>query len=179
MSARTVTPEARSMQAIANYLKVCALGSLKRRNVGQFRLGDAPKHPWAPDTRRVVRVGERGESDYELQLARDTRSVFIEVKAEGWKPPIHPKPGASRSTWKVWTHYQEQLAFQTRQRDRGHFAFFARSPWEVYEQLASLGFKNLPVPSHSSPQIAPKNPSVSTQAKKPATILGHPEGVKP
>lgn len=147
MSPRKQTPEGLALRAITDYLTLCRLGKVKRRNVGQLRVGDAPTHPWARDTRRIVRFGEPGESDLEVELAGDTRSLFVEVKAPSWHAPQQPKPGASSSTWAKYRHHLDQVAFQERQRARGHFAIFARSPAEVYEQLVTLGFKGLPVPS--------------------------------
>lgn len=146
MTARKRTPEGEAQALIVEYLKFCNLGKVKRNNVGQARMGEAPKHPWAKDTRRVVRFGEVGESDLEVELTGQPRSLFVEVKPLGWNPPQEPRPGSAASTWKKYRHHLDQVAFQTHQRARGHFAIFARSPREVYEQLTALGFQGLPVP---------------------------------
>ena len=149
MTTRKRTPEGEAQTLIIEYLKLCSLGKVKRNNVGQVRMGEAPKHPWAKDTRRVVRFGEVGESDLEVELTGQPRSLFVEVKPLGWNPPQEPRPGSAATTWKKYRHHLDQVAFQTRQRARGHFAIFARSPWEVFEQLTALGFQGLPVPQET------------------------------
>jgi len=151
-----MTPEGAALKAITQYLTLCKLGRIERINVGSIRIGEAPTHPWAKDTRRMFKTGTRGASDLVLHLATDPRDVHIEVKAPSWHPPQPPKPDASTSTREKFRHHREQLEFQAAERARGNFAFFARSPWEVYENLLSLGFKNLPVPSQT-PVAAPRS----------------------
>ena len=145
-SHRKTNPETIQQREIVRYLALCRLGKVRRVNTGMLRAGNAPAHPWAKDTRRVVRFGEKGHSDLVLELAGDPRSVFIEVKALGWKPPQPPKPDATGSTRQKYRHYLEQAAFLEAQRQRGHFGFIARSALEVYQHLVNLGFQGLPVP---------------------------------
>jgi hypothetical protein len=132
-------------------------------------MGDAPTHPWAKDTRRLVRFGEVGESDLEVELNGQPRSLFVEVKPLGWKPPAMPKFGAAVSTLKKYRHHLEQIAFQKRQRDRGHFAIFARSPYEVYVQLVALGFRGLPIPADCQRQDAPRSSKQATRVHRVTT----------
>jgi hypothetical protein len=131
-----MTPEGIVLKSILAYLKLCRLGTVRRVNVGQARMGNAPIHPWAKDTRRVVRFGEPGHSDLVLELNRDTRNVYIEVKSATGKPTAL------------------QLQFLARQRERGHIAFVARSIQDVHDALLDAGF---PVPC--VPQDRRKTPS--------------------
>lgn len=144
------TPEGEVLQAVKAYLSTCRLGTVHRANVGQVRMGEkTSNHPWAKDTRRVVRFGEPGESDLRVELAGSPRCVFIELKAPTWKAPAHPAPDASASTWEKWRHHESQVRFQARQIARGHVAFFARSVREVYDRLTDAGFLGLPVPQET------------------------------
>lgn len=161
------TPEGAVQSAVIAYLKICRLGKVTRNNVGMARMGAAPTHPWAKDTRRFVRFGETGESDLSLELDGDTRTVFIETKEPKWKEPIHPKPGACLSTLKKYRHYLDQVEFQARQIARGHIAFFARSVFEVYAHLTDAGFLGLPRPQETRKMPAAPLP----RAKAAKTIL--------
>lgn len=131
------TPEGAVMQALLGakgrkgYLHHCRLGRVLRHNVGAMKL----------ETGRVVRFGEVGKADIEIQLAGDPRSVWIEVKRPGWTPPKEPRPGSTRSTWAKWQHHLDQVAFLGREEARGNVAFFATSVADVYERLTAAGFE--------------------------------------
>jgi len=142
---RRENPETVQQREIMGYLTLCRLGTVRRVNTGMLRVGDVPQHPWGPDNRRMVRFGQVGHSDLVVELANDPRSIFIEVKPLGWKPPAAPKPDAARSTWKTYRHYLDQLNFIEAQRSRGNFGFFATCAGDVYAQLTFLGFQGLPV----------------------------------
>lgn len=129
MTARTPTPEGRVQKAIIEYLQACRLGKVRRVNAGVAKVGDAPTHPWAKDTRRRVRLAEAGHSDLVVELDGSPRCIFIEVKAPGGKPT------------------DLQLAFLNRQRCRGNVAFVASSVLQVYQELTRAGFHGLPVPA--------------------------------
>lgn len=153
------TPESIASKAIVQYLQLCRLGKIIRNNVGQVRIGQAPRHPWQRDTRRVVRFGEVGESDLAVELVNDPRMVFIEVKEPSWRAPTVPKFGCCDSTLKKYQHHVDQLAFLERQIKRGNIAFFARSPFEVWQNLHKAGFQGLPVPQETPKPIS--RPSVA------------------
>lgn len=131
-----MTPESIVQKSIVDYLRACHLGVIRRVNAGVAKVGNAPTHPWAKDTRRRIQLAEAGHSDLVVELDRDTRNVFIEVKSATGRPTAL------------------QLQFLARQRERGHVAFIARSPWDVYEALTEAGFKGLPVPH--KPRKAPE-----------------------
>jgi len=179
---RGPTPEALATRAITDYLRVAQLGKVKRINVGQVRMGEAPTHPWAKDNRRIVRFGETGHSDFQVELSTTHpgipltlrgRDLFLEIKAAGWTAPKVPKVGCAPSTLKAYRHHVDQETFLARQRDRGNLGFFARSPFEVYLRLVESGFKGLPVPSQGI-QEAPKPPQAS--AGTPRTPQTRPGG---
>jgi len=128
MTARKPTPEGVVSKDIVDYLTLCRLGKVRRVNAGVAKVGNAPTHPWQKDTRYRVQLAEPGHSDLVVELERETRCIFIEVKA--------PKGKAT----------DLQLAFLARQRTRGNVAFVAHSVLEVYEELTKAGFRALPVP---------------------------------
>lgn len=147
------TPEGLSMKAITKYLNLAHLGRVVRVNTGQTRMGDAPTHPWAKDTRRVVRFGEVGAADLKVELSISDpripaqfrgRDLHVEVKCPGWKPPSTPGPEASASARARHAHYLRQSIFLARQRDRGNLALFATGPGDVEGYLQAQGFQQLP-----------------------------------
>ncbi len=176
------TPEALASKAIRDYLAVARIGKVKRVNVGQARIGQAPTHPWQKDTRRIVRFGEVGHSDLQVELRMDDpripavyrgRDLFPEVKAAGWTPPPVPKFGAAASTLKRYRHHLDQVAFLTRQNERGNLGFFVRTPTELYQRLLKAGFVGLPVPEEATQE--PRKAPARTVAKRP-TRTGTPGG---
>ncbi len=129
--AKSPTPEGVVSKAIVAYLALCRLGKVRRVNAGVAKVGNAPTHPWQKDTRYRVQLAEPGHSDLVVELERETRCIFIEVKA--------PKGKAT----------DLQLAFLARQRTRGNVAFVAHSVLEVYEELTRAGFQGLPCPQET------------------------------
>jgi len=171
------TPEGLAMKAVLDYLRACHIGKIKRVNVGQARIGDAPRHPWAKDTRRIVRFGEVGASDLQVELALDDpripsqfrgRDLYPEVKRADWKPPCVPKFGSARSTIAKYRHHIEQVAFIKRQVERGNLGFIVRSPHELYRYLVTQGFKGLPTPEGGTqePSKAPARGNETTAHKR-------------
>lgn len=164
------TPESLSLKAITNYLSLAHLGRVRRVNTGQLRVGDAPRHPWARDTRRVVRFGEVGASDLAVELDLHDpripaqfrgRDLYPEVKRADWKAPQVPKFGAARSTIAKYRHHVEQLSWIKRQVDRGNLGCIVRSPAELYAYLVAQGFKGLPVPEGVAQACPSPLPGVS------------------
>lgn len=160
---KLLTPEGAVLKAIKDWLVVAHLGKVKRVNVGQLRVGDAPKHPWAKDTRRTVRFGEVGAADLCVELDVNDRRIpavfrgrdlHIEVKEPDWTPPAVPKFGAAPSTLAKYRHHVDQVTFLTRQNERGNLGFFARSPRAVYERLVRAGFLGLPEPQEPRKVVA-------------------------
>ena len=156
------TPEGLSLRAIQDWLKAARIGTVHRVNVGQLRVGEAPKHPWAKDARRIVRFGEPGAADLHIELNVNDlripaqfrgRDLHIEVKHDAWKPPCVPKVGSAPGTVKKYRHHVDQVAFLDRQVSRGNLGTFARTPREVYDYLRAAGFLSLPVPEE--PRKAP------------------------
>ena len=152
---RKQTPEGEALRAIVDYLRAAHIGEVKRVNVGQLRVGEAPRHPWAKDTRRIVRFGEVGASDLHVELSLTDariperlrgRDLFVEVKRADWHPPTVPAFGCAASTLEAYRHHVDQVQFLDRQILRGNLGLFARSPWEVYIHLVESGFRGLPVP---------------------------------
>jgi len=160
MPKKPQTPEGAAQSAIVDYLNLCKLGTVRRANVGMARMGEkTSNHPWAKDTRRMVRFGEVGESDLRVELTGSPRVVFVEVKAPRWKAPAQPKAGAAVSTVKKHRHYLDQVEFQARQIARGNVAFFARSTKEVYDRLTDAGFLGLPVPQETRKPLPGARPA--------------------
>ena len=157
MTARKQTPEGAALKPITAYLQLCRLGKVRRVNAGTAKVGAPPAHPWAKDTRYRLKLAEKGHTDLVLELDGDPRSVYIESKRLGWKPPKPPKPDAAASTRKKYQDYLDQVAFQERQKARGNFACFATCAWDVFMALVSWGFTRVPVPNPPKrPQVRPR-----------------------
>jgi hypothetical protein len=109
-----------------------------------------------------------------LELAGDPRSVLIEVKELGWRPPQPPKADAAASTKQKYRHHCDQVAFLETQRMRGNFGFFARSAAEVYQQLSDLGFKALPVPGNALSGCSKRN----SRSLEGTGLTGSPKPLK-
>lgn len=135
-SRRGPTPEGAVLKSHLAYLPLCRLGRIKRHNTGAMQT----------DTGQVVRFGEPGTADLEIQLTGSPRSIWIELKAPDWKPPKRPQEGASRSSLERWRHHDAQERFLAYQRSRGNVAFFSRSLAETYSALSEAGF-TVPNPS--------------------------------
>jgi len=181
MPKRPPTPESLSLHAILDYLRLAHIGTVRRVNVGQLRVGEAPRHPWAKDTRRVVRFGEVGASDLAVELDLHDpripaqfrgRDLYPEVKRADWRPPQVPKFGAARSTVAKYRHHVEQVAWIKRQVDRGNLGAIVRSPLELYHYLLGQGFTGLPVPAGGAQGLPKGSPRGTTSGKPSKTILG-------
>ena len=85
---KPLTPEGAASKAIRDYLALIHIGKVKRINVGQVRMGDAPKHPWQRDTRRIVRFGEVGHSDLQVELNLDDPRIPPHLRGRDLFPEV-------------------------------------------------------------------------------------------